>query len=658
MKKKLFSSSNTSIFLFYYYLKFHFNFFLFCFISILKRFFLSDIYISSKLKKTSLVKENILFLLHKLLFLKKISFKKKLFLKRKFSVISFFISYIKNITFISLPNKNKHLLKIIQSINKRKKPFFYLYGEYNIDDDVGLDSIFRNWDMSVHVKRDLLLRSFSLLFNKFHKVFYYFFFLNKIHNLKYYNIINYFSFINMKWKKDFFLSLKKNFYIFKYNFFFIKRQHKKIFYKNLNRFFLKKQWFLGPHKKIKLFNYLNKVCRDIRSSFESLEYFNKHSRMKTLSFFYNSYLLRENLIHILGKKSFKDEFLFTPNYQYILQLQLKFYYDVKPSFFLNCFNFLKKKYNVKLIKDVFFFLEYESNIFLKKILLFSNNTLSNIYLNNFKWNNNLCKFFSIGDFIQIQNHFFFERYILFFNFIYFINPIIFNKKNILLASIYKRLYFFFYNNTFNNSFYINTSYKRKNIFDDNFTFFLNITNSFIFKYAHFLKTTIKKETHKKKKVLFYKSILFFLFKNNSIASNINNSSYNNRLDLSNFKHFFFSKTFLTIHSFNKTLNYYPLLLFKNYKKSMSSINSKRYMKKRIWIPRDIRKKRRYFRNRFIYKGLYDWLYYKSPISVKLKKITPKLLSRRFNKDVYSIYFFKKMSFLKTNFSNIIKKYRF
>ena len=106
--------------------------------------------------------------------------------------------------------------------------------------------------------------------------------------------------------------------------------------------------------------------------------------MKTLSFFYNSYLLRENLIHILGKKSFKDEFLFTPNYQYILQLQLKFYYDVKPSFFLNCFNFLKKKYNVKLIKDVFFFLEYESNIFLKKILLFSNNTLSNIYLNNFK----------------------------------------------------------------------------------------------------------------------------------------------------------------------------------------------------------------------------------------------------------------------------------
>lgn len=152
-------------------------------------------------------------------------------------------------------------------------------------------------------------------------------------------------------------------------------------------------------------------------------------------------------MNILGKRRYKKEFLFLNNQNYILQWYLKFFYNVNIKFFLDSYKFLKKKFYIKTIKDVFVFLEYNISIFVKKYLFFSLYTFNNINLNNNKYNDNMKTFFFIGDLIKIDNkHFFYhEKFILFFNFIYFISPISLKIKEKLLYSLYQKVYFFFMN---------------------------------------------------------------------------------------------------------------------------------------------------------------------------------------------------------------------
>lgn len=96
------------------------------------------------------------------------------------------------------------------------------------------------------------------------------------------------------------------------------------------------------------------------------------------------------------------------------------------------------------MRDLFVFLEYKIPVFLNKYVSYTFSNIKKIYLNNNILNTNSNSFFYIGDYLKMEvKSTYYEKFIVFFNFLYFINPIKYQLKQQMILNIYKKVYLYF-----------------------------------------------------------------------------------------------------------------------------------------------------------------------------------------------------------------------
>lgn len=248
--------------------------------------------------------------------------------------------------------------------------------------------------------------------------------------------------------------------------------------------------------------------------------------------------------------------------------------------------------------------------FIKKYLSYSFYSVDNITLNNKTICSNVNSFFFIGDVIKSKYNLYYEKMFIFFNFLYFLNPIKYKKKYTLLHLFYKKLYYYFYKplKTTNNTFFSSISYNNINKF---FSVF-GQKNSYIS----------------------LKSICFLFYKYNYRYINNNNLNSFNKSLLSRYTSL---GNNLYIKSYNKYINIYNLITFKDNLLHRSKKLKMKFRRRRIKV------------NNYIYK----YLLYKSKSC--FDKVSPV-----FTKGTYNVFFNKKYNLLKrhTKIRNIIYKSNF
>jgi len=111
---------------------------------------------------------------------------------------------------------------------------------------------------------------------------------------------------------------------------------------------------------------------------------------------------------------------------------------------LKYYGVMSRKYNIVLVRDLFVFLEYKIPVFLNKYVSYTFTNIKEIYLNNTVLNTNSNSFFYIGDYLKLEGSAsYYDKFLVFFNFIYFINPIKFKLKQQFILDIYKKVYLYF-----------------------------------------------------------------------------------------------------------------------------------------------------------------------------------------------------------------------
>jgi hypothetical protein len=229
-----------------------------------------------------------------------------------------------------------------------------------------------------------------------------------------------------------------------------------------------------------------------------------------------------------------------------LKYYLKQFYNLNFRTFVSFYKELRNKFKVILIKDLFSFLENKVSVFMKKHVFYAFSSINNITLNMNNISASSSTLVFIGNVIGIKStfYYFYERFMIFFNFLYFIDPILLNKKFILLSLLYKRLYNNFYNS--NSLFFqLNPSYNKP--------FELNLFYSL--KENSFISSFIQKVKYFSYNI-YIKSMFFFIckykllsIKKSEIYKNKKTFSYN-------------YKKLLYFFSFNKYLYKYNLINFK------------------------------------------------------------------------------------------------
>lgn len=175
-----------------------------------------------------------------------------------------------------------------------------------------------------------------------------------------------------------------------------------------------------------------------------------------------------------------------------------------------------------------------------------------------KINNNFKNLFFIGDVIDIKttSYYYYEKFIIFFNFIYFIDPIQYKNKYNILYFLYKKIHNYFSNTSITS---ITSNIKVTSSKPSINSFFL------LKKYKYFIFFQKKVINLLQNYKLYIKTLYFFIFKLRLLnlqktltltlglglnIVNILNKKYNN------------FKNFLYVYSFNKSLCKFNLIDFK------------------------------------------------------------------------------------------------
>jgi len=282
--------------------------------------------------------------------------------------------------------------------------------------------------------------------NSFHDLFSHFFFLRKLNLYKSLKFINYVNTNNLIYKKEIINKFRKQFRLFKAKFRKYRSRYAYRFYTFLIRiFYAKKNWLLGPVHKTKFFKYIFIIYNKIKLTFKNLFLFKNSSVKKKgkFSFFFDSSKIREHFFLYLGKKRYSEEFLLLKNKKWYLKFYIKHFYNIDFKFLWQYNKELRKKYNISQIKDLFLFIEHHIDVFENKYLNLNRSTNSNVIIHERSIVSNKL-FFFIGDSLKINisllNQYKYEKFYIFFNIIYFINPLFFDRKWRLLSDLYIYLY--------------------------------------------------------------------------------------------------------------------------------------------------------------------------------------------------------------------------
>jgi len=636
IKKNILVSKD--IYIFYYYIVFKYKYFNRKYILFTKKTYRQNFLLLKNCQIDTVNTSDLLFSLHQLKKFRLILRKKSFFLYTKSKFCSLILVYIKNIFFFYNKNNNKEKSinnKVINHLNNMSNKIKNITFILNTFSKVNL-YLKKVWTLAI---------KFNVFSNTLHTSLYYYLFLKKRTVLDTYKFLNYYNFANLKLKKDLLFTFKKNLFVFNSKIEKVRFRNRKYFYFFLNNLLNSKQWLIGPTNKIKLFRYLTHMCFRIRDSFMHLHILKgsfAHNNNNKVSFFYNSLHIRKELLFFLGKKRYKDEFLFLNNKKWYLNYYLKWYYNLNFKTMFFYYNLINKKYKVKLLKDLFLFLEYNIPIFIKKYLSYNFSGFINIYLNNNLLNNNFKSFFFIGDYIKLDVKYssYYEKFLVFFNFLFFINPIKLKKKHALLHLLYKKTYSFFNNYIFYRN---NTSHSvlKHNLINKNTFIYLN-------KYISLISNNLLSFSINNKRYI--KSILFFIYKYNLFFIINNFSIYNKKIIVSNSNYNSIDfKDWLFIYSFGKTISKFFLIKFRNL------IKKNRKQLKNVLKRKENKYYKKYFK---VSKNIYNWLLHQN--KVKNSRVYKSVFSNTFNKNVHYIYFLKKYNFLysKKKFSNIIYKSSF
>ena len=404
---------------------------------------------------------------------------------------------------------NNYLPKYLNKIRKkpwlRRKPLFQLFT---------ITNLYKSLTLSIHTSFNTYFYSNLKHYNK---------------NIKYINFIN---LSNLVYKKTLLIHFKKILFRFRKSFKYYMKHSKKVFYKFLNNIFDRRQWFIGPTNKIKVFRYITHLSYNISSYFKNL-LLSKSSNNNY--FYYNVFRIRTKLMMLLGKKSYFDEFIFLNNKKFTFTYIVKYFYNISYDTLVIYYNFLKRRFRISYIGELLLFIEFNTKLFLNKHLSYLFSNFNNVVINSFTINKNIQNFLFIGDVIIIDNkNVYYNRFLTFFNFFYFICPLFFRNKDNILMIIYNKSY------NLISSYFIDS----KNVFLTKDTFFLS-NNS--------IMNLVKLISLNYRYIKLISKIIYYFYNNISRHNNnINNT-------LSNHTTF---KYWLDIYSFGKKLYNYSFIRFK------------------------------------------------------------------------------------------------
>ena len=273
-----------------------------------------------------------------------------------------------------------------------------------------------------------------------------------------------------------------------------------------------------------------------------------------MSFFYDAVKIREHFFIYLGKKRFSEEFLLLKNKKWYFKFYIQQYFNVPIKFIIKYYLSLRKKYKLHTIKELFLFLEYNINVFTKKYIYYYFKFFyllpsESIRLNNEKINTSTKNIFFIGDLINftdivIQKNYYFEKFFIFFNIIYYINPLTYKNKFFFLKNIYSKLYDYIVQQLVTNAFF----FEKKN----SAAFIMTIKKKYV---PFFIKSLYQKNIK-----LFIKSLYFFVFKYNIIL--FKQKQLSMALDKTYFIHEMNFKSLLYYNSFFTYYKKFKLIEFK------------------------------------------------------------------------------------------------
>ena len=373
-----------------------------------------------------------------------------------------------------------------------------------------------------------------------------------------------------------------------------------------------------------MFRYLTKLVDEVSSSFKGILYMNSPLRCKKFCFFYNPHSIRKQLLYTLGKKRYIDEFLLPRKQIFILQSILMFSYAFQINFLKNYFDSIKTKTKIVYVKDLLTLAEYNHLLFFRKYLTFSINTFhTNIvitdngarrFLNKYSW-------FFIGDMLEVDT--ITDKYFLFFNIFFFISPILYNKKHILLYNIYNKTHMFL-NKTIKRSFFCLNEFPKQ--YKTTFPLLNNIS-------IFFINSIFSEKT--KLKLLTVILFKYFLYSTKLLQ-------YSQHISLVHVP-VFFNMFFLGKCYNNVSLFQYKTSVIAKFVSTKRSRKRMRFLKRKSFFSKKII---RSITNLFSYKANIRKKYY--------QKYMGSSLNKTFTKKVHSNYFYKKFGFLnkKSNLNNM------
>lgn len=460
--------------------------------------------------------------------------------------------------------------------------------------------------------------AYHLITKQIHTALYYMILCGRATAMQNHTFLNTNASSEVKTKKHVFILLANNLDLVMSKLEDIIWKQRRFFFKYLNSVFDGTQWLLGPTNKINLFRYLTHLSFRVQDFFKLSHYRNRLYVKSQLSFFYNTLKIREDLLLKLGKRRYKDEFILLNNANWWVNYYMKFYYAVSKKELASYYKVLGSKYNLLRVLDMFVLLEHQVPVFLNKYVAYAFYNVSIIRLNNVVLDTTNNSFVYIGDYITLtMDSSLYDKFLVFFNFLYFLNPLKFQLKHNFLLKMYYKTYGLF-NNYIRNKY---LSLSSATIRGDELTL---------------LSSYLDTSSYTLDKLRVKSMLLLFSSTSPEQTPVLTNSLYSLPfLDQRLYK------DYLRMYSFNKSLYVFNLVEFR-----ASFIGGKT---KRLNNKTSLSSSR----NKYIYtyENIYNWFYTKRNTS----SIYNVFLSRFFNDKVHTEYFKKKSNVLSDFESTIFGK---
>lgn len=558
------------------------------------------------------------------------------------------INYLKNLNELIHSNrlttwlKNKHSSYSIRYNNLvekiKSKPFYFYFTKIK------------------HLWKQNYLVYYNYVINKYHSIFYSLFNIKKRTSNNIMKHLNYVNLNNLIIKKEIYYKYKNLYFIFINKFKKFRHQYRTKFFKFLLKlFYSKHNWLLGSKHKKRFFKYLFLMFRKIKKMFKKLYLLNtpKTKRKKRrMGVFFNSVQIREHFFYFLGKKRYHEEFILLKNKKWYLTFYLRQYYNVHINIVKSLYLQWRKIYSIYRVKDLLLFLEYNVSIFINKYVLYNFSTTSltdeksysNVY-NELSLNFQPLQTttFFIGDVIKIKDvsmtyRYYYQRFFIFFNFIYYINPFFYKEKFTFLRKMYSKVFK-----------EIKTLFINNFMFSIEQTIYSNMNTTNYFENKNIINFLLSMNLNKEKYKTYIKTLLLL----------VNNSFYLKKNTDSDEKNSFFInefniKDFVWFYSFGKSVKSIELIPLTETRSNSSMVNLKQ-IRKPVRLFASVRGNNKYYKynrrrliKKLVNKKIYNTFYYKYiPTTTPSKKwLSCNKFYKKIDNNIYHTKLLSKMSFLK------------